>query len=62
MRNVPESYGWAGKVLCVDLTNRKITKLPTADYEPEKFIGGVGLNTKIFWEFMVDVTKQMKEE
>ena len=50
MRNVPESYGWAGKVLCVDLTNRKITKVPTANYEPEKFIGGVGLNTKIFWE------------
>jgi len=50
MRNVPESYGWAGKVLCVDLTNRKITKVPTADYEPEKFIGGVGLNTKVFWE------------
>lgn len=50
MRNVPESYGWTGKVLCVDLTNRKITKVPTADYEPEKFIGGVGLNTKVFWE------------
>ena len=50
MRNAPKSYGWAGKVLCVDLTNRKVTKIPTADYEPEKFIGGVGLNTKIFWE------------
>ena len=50
MKNVPESYGWAGKILCADLTNRKITKIPTADYEPEKFIGGVGLNTKIFWE------------
>ena len=50
MKNVPKSYGWAGKILCVDLTNRKITKIPTANYEPEKFIGGVGLNTKIFWE------------
>jgi len=50
MRNRAESYGWAGKILFVDLTNRKITKVPTADYEPEKFIGGVGLNTKIFWE------------
>ena len=50
MRNVLKSYGWTGKVLCVDLTNRKITKVPTADYEPEKFIGGVGLNAKIFWE------------
>jgi len=24
--------------------------VPTSDFEPEKFIGGVGLNTKIFWE------------
>ena len=45
-----ELYGWAGKVLHVDLTDRKITKVPTAQYEPEKFIGGVGLNTKIFWD------------
>lgn len=43
-------YGWAGKILQVDLTNRKITKIPTTDYKPEKFIGGVGLNTKIFWD------------
>ena len=45
-----KSYGWTGKILWVDLTDRKITKVPTSDFEPEKFIGGVGLNTKIFWE------------
>lgn len=45
-----ESYGWAGKILWVDLTDRKITKVPTLDFEPEKFLGGVGLNTRIFWE------------
>ena len=45
-----EYYGWAGKVLWVDLTNGKITSVPTSDFEPEKFIGGVGLNSKIFWE------------
>jgi len=43
-------YGWTGKILWVDLTGRKITKVPTSDFEPEKFLGGVGLNTKIFWE------------
>ena len=45
-----KSYGWTGKILWVDLTERKITNVPTSDFEPEKFLGGVGLNTKIFWE------------
>jgi aldehyde:ferredoxin oxidoreductase len=44
------TYGWAGKVLHVDLTNGKVEKIPTSDYKPEEFIGGVGLNAKIFWE------------
>ena len=44
------SYGWAGRVLQVDLTERKIRTVPTSDFEPEHFIGGQGLNSKIFWE------------
>ena len=44
------SFGWAGRILQVDLTLRKTTDVPTSDFEPEKFIGGQGLNTKIFWE------------
>lgn len=43
-------YGWTGKVLWVDLTTRKISTVPTSDFEPEKYLGGIGLNTKIFWE------------
>ena len=42
--------GWAGKLLWIDLSSRKITKVPTSDFEPEKYLGGVGLNSKIFWE------------
>ncbi|MCH7908398.1 MAG: hypothetical protein IIB38_02135 [Candidatus Hydrogenedentes bacterium] len=45
-----DSYGWTGQILWVDLSSRKITKVPTSDFEPEKYIGGVGLNSKIFWE------------
>lgn len=45
-----QPYGWAGKVLWVDLTDRKVTQIPTSDFEPEKYIGGVGLNSRIFWE------------
>jgi len=44
-----ELCGWAGLVLQVDLTSGKINKVPTAEYEPEKFIGGLGFNTKVFW-------------
>ena len=45
-----DRYGWAGKILWVDLTAKKISTVPTSDFEPEKYLGGVGLNTKIFWE------------
>jgi aldehyde:ferredoxin oxidoreductase len=43
-------FGWTGKILWVDLTQRKINTVPTSDFEPEKYLGGVGLNSKIFWE------------
>lgn len=43
-------YGWAGRVAQIDLTERKAIDIPTSDFGPESFIGGVGLNTKIFWE------------
>jgi aldehyde:ferredoxin oxidoreductase len=45
-----ELYGWAGNVLHVDLTDGSIKKVPTLEYEPEKYLGGMGLNFKIFWE------------
>lgn len=45
-----EQFGWAGTILFVDLSHGRITRVPTAEYRPEEFIGGVGLNTKIFWE------------
>jgi aldehyde:ferredoxin oxidoreductase len=43
-------YGWTGELLWVDLSSNQVTKVPTSDFEPEQYIGGVGLNTKIFWE------------
>ena len=50
MKNQRSGFGWAGKLLWVDLTDRKITRVPTSDFEPDKFIGGQGLNSKIYWE------------
>ncbi len=43
-------YGWSGKLIWIDLTQQKITIVPTSDFKPEEYLGGVGLNTKIFWE------------
>jgi aldehyde:ferredoxin oxidoreductase len=48
--DVAKSYGWAGKVLQVDLADETVNNVQTADYRPEEFIGGVGLSAKIFWE------------
>ena len=42
--------GWAGSILHINLTDKKISRNPTSDFEPAKYIGGVGLNSKIFWE------------
>jgi aldehyde:ferredoxin oxidoreductase len=47
MKNI---FGWTGKILWIDLTKGKITTVPTTDFEPDKYLGGVGLNSRIFWE------------
>ena len=46
-------YGYAGEILKVDLTNRKVSKLATADYA-ERFLGGKGLATALYWDMVVD--------
>jgi aldehyde:ferredoxin oxidoreductase len=42
-------YGWAGKILRVDLTERRYWTEPTAKYA-ERFIGGIGIGYKVFWD------------
>jgi aldehyde:ferredoxin oxidoreductase len=42
--------GWAGTILFVDLSDGKVTRVPTTGYIPEAVLGGVGLNAKIFWD------------
>ena len=43
------AYGWTGKLLRVDLTNRKWSVEPTETYA-ERFIGGIGIGSKIYWD------------
>ena len=46
-------YGWAGKILRVDLTGRRYWTEPTEKYA-ERFIGGIGIGYKIFWDEVGD--------
>ena len=41
--------GWAGKILRVDLSERKTVILETADYI-DRFLGGIGIGEKIYWD------------
>jgi aldehyde:ferredoxin oxidoreductase len=43
------NYGYAGKILRVDLSSGNITVVPTAEYA-ERFVGGRGIAAKIYWD------------
>ena len=42
-------FGYAGKILKVDLSSAKVGNLPTSDYAG-RFIGGRGIAVKIYWD------------
>ena len=46
--------GYAGKILRVNLTHRKITTIPTRKYEP--WVGGHGMGSAIFFDLVKDKT------
>lgn len=44
-------YGYAGEILKVDLSDGKVTRLPTVDYA-ERFLGGRGVAAKLYWDLV----------
>lgn len=44
-----EQYGYAGKILRVDLSSGSISLMSTMDYA-ERFLGGRGIAAKIYWD------------
>jgi aldehyde:ferredoxin oxidoreductase len=42
-------YGWAGKILLIDLSERRIETVSSSDYAGG-FIGGIGTASKIIWD------------
>ena len=45
-------YAWAGKILYVDLTNKKIWEKELPKEWCVKFIGGRGINAKLLWDLV----------
>jgi aldehyde:ferredoxin oxidoreductase len=43
------SGGWTGKILRVDLTNRRSWEIPSEPYT-SRFIGGIGIGLKVLWD------------
>ncbi len=46
--------GYAGKILRIDLTNKRIRTIPTSDYE--QWVGGHGLGSALFFDLVKDKT------
>jgi len=42
-------FGYAGKMLKVDLSSARVSDVPTSDYT-DRFIGGRGIAAKIYWD------------
>ncbi len=42
-------YGYAGKILSIDLSSQSAVELPTQDYA-DRFLGGRGIAAKLFWD------------
>lgn len=54
-------HGWCGKILRVNLSDRSIGYLDTMVYA-DRFLGGRGIATKIYWDEVKPETKAFDEE
>ena len=54
-------YGYAGKILKVDLSSGSITHMPTSDYAA-LFLGGRGIAAKIYWDEVAPEVKALDPE
>ena len=46
---VTGEFGYAGRILRVDLSSRRIASVPTSDYAT-RFLGGRGIAAKVYWD------------
>lgn len=48
-------YGWAGNILIIDLSHRKVDTIATKDYS-ERFVGGKGIASRLYLELISSKT------
>lgn len=56
-----QEYGYAGKILTLNLSTHKSSTLDTSDFAPQ-FIGGRGLGAKLFQDIVPSKTGAMEPE
>jgi aldehyde:ferredoxin oxidoreductase len=61
IKGVLTMYGWMGKILHVDLSRSRITEIATQPYS-EKYLGGRGIASRIYWETVKPETKAFDPE
>ena len=54
-------YGYAGEILIVNISDGRTSKLATADYA-NKYIGGHGIATRLYWEMVPPQAKATDPE
>ena len=54
-------FGYAGKILKVDLSSSSVHDIPTSDYA-DRFIGGRGIAAKIYWDEVPPEAKAIDPE
>ena len=54
-------YGWCGKILKVDLSSEAIKEIDTQPYA-ERFLGGRGIATRLYWENVSATAKAFDPE
>lgn len=54
-------YGYAGKILKINLSDRSISRLNTSDYS-DRFLGGRGTGAKLYWDETTPETKALSSD
>ncbi len=57
-----QDYGWAGKILWVDLDRQKVKKEPIPSQWKKLFLGGRGVNVKILFDNLKAETDPLSPE
>jgi len=43
-------FGYAGRILVIDLSSENISKVPLEEEVARKYLGGLGMNTKLLFD------------